>query len=286
VGTPTSGHVDTPTAARKPAGPRVHIQLFGGVTILDRDGGPVRGLRQHARQLLVYLAVHRNGADLPQIMEVIWPDATLRRAGERLQTEVGDLRGRIRQAAGNEKIQPVLNTGGHYVLNADLVDVDVWQLTDALRRAAAATEPAARIAALHTAVDAHTGALSQGFEYEWIEQPGEQLRRHGIRARLQLADLVAGTDPRHAADLAQAAAALDPYNEDVARQAMRALARAGDAAGVRAQLRRLRDTLPEIEEEPSAETIALAAQLQREITGTGRRPGGEHPTDDPPGERQ
>jgi hypothetical protein len=67
---------------------------------------------------------------------------------------------------------------------------------------------------------------------------------------------------------------------------MRGLARAGDAAGVRAQLQRLRDALPEIDEEPSAETIALAAQLQRELTGPGRRPVDDPATDEPTGEGQ
>src|SRR5438034_10239133 len=125
--------------------------------------------------------------------------------------------------------------------------------------------------ALQAAVDAHTGALADEQDYDWIEQPREQLRRHGIRARLHLADLTAGTNPRQAADLTQAAAALDPYNEDLARQAMRALAHIGDAAAIHAQLQRLRTALDDIEEEPSSETIALAAQLHREVTDAGRR---------------
>jgi DNA-binding SARP family transcriptional activator len=276
----TSGRRDAPTPKRKPARTRIRVQLLGGVAIFDRDGAPTAELRMHARQLLVYLVVHRNGANLKDIMEVIWPNATLRRASERLQTEVGDLRARIRQAAGDDQIQPVINTGGRYHLNPDLLDIDVWRLVDALRQAGAATDPTIRITALQQAVDADTGDLSAGFDYDWIDRPREQLRRQGFRARLHLADLLAGTDPRQAADLAKAAATLEPYNEEVARQAMRVLARAGDAAGVRAQLQRLRDALTETDVEPSGETIALAAQLQREITG--RWPAGDHPTDDPP----
>jgi len=154
----------------------VGIRLLGEPAIVDRDGITVTGLRRHARQLLVYLAVHRDGADLPQIMEAFWPTATLRRAGERLSTEVGHLRSRIRQAAGDQKIQPVINTGGRYVLNAAVLDIDLWRMSNALRRAAAATDRPARIAALREAVNAHTGHLADGQDYDWIEQHREQVR--------------------------------------------------------------------------------------------------------------
>ncbi|BCB89332.1 hypothetical protein [Phytohabitans suffuscus] len=110
----------------------------------------------------------------------------------------------------------MINTGGRYHLNPDLLDIDVWRLVDALRQAGAATDPTARINALQQVVDADTGDLSAGFDYDWIDRPREQLRRQGFRARLHLADLLAGTDPRQAADLAKAAATLEPYNRGVA----------------------------------------------------------------------
>jgi DNA-binding SARP family transcriptional activator len=248
----------------------VRIRLLGETTILDRDNNPVPGLRHHARELLVYLAVHRSGADLSQIMEAFWPTATVRRASERLSTEAGDLRRRIRQAAADNNIQPLVNTGGHYHLHPDLLDIDVWRLIDALHQATASTEPATRIAALRQAVHTHTGGLAEGHHYDWIDQPREQLRRHGIRARLQLAQLLGGTEPAAAADLTRSAADLDPLNEDAARQSMRALAVIGDTAGIRTRLQQLRDALDDIDEEPAGETIALAAQLQRTISTAGR----------------
>ena len=246
--------------ARRPCRPRGHL---------------LPGLRHHARQLLVYLTLHRAGADLPDIMEAFWPTATMRRASERLSTEVSDLRGRVRQATADPKAQAVINTGGRYHLNPDLLDIDVWRFADALRRAAASTEPAAKTQALCEAIDAHTGTLADGYDYDWIEPPREQMRRHAITARLHLAELLASRDAHAAADLTRAAAALDPYNEDLARKAMTALARIGDADGIRVQLHQLRVALDEIDEEPSAETIALAAQLQRDLHH--RTPPGDDP---------
>jgi DNA-binding SARP family transcriptional activator len=274
---------DTSSAERRRSRrPPVRIQLLGEPTILDRDGAPVQGLRHHARELLLYLTVHRSGANLSQIMEAFWPDAKVRRAGERLSTEVSNLRGRIRQAAGDKDIQPVVNPGSRYHLDPNLLDIDVWRLVDALHEAAATTDPASRIPALRAAVEAHTGALAAGYDYDWIEQPREQIRRHGVRARLQLADLLAGTEPRTAAELTQAAAELDPINEDLARRAMRAQAHIGHRAGIRQQLQRLRDALDDIDEEPSGETIALAAQLQRDTSGAGGRPDRDAPDNPPP----
>jgi len=248
----------------------VRVQLLGEPTIFDRDGKPVTGLRHHARELLVYLAVHRGGADLSQIMEAFWPTATVRRAGERLSTEAGNLRGRFREAAAatsdDKWFQPVVNTGSRYHLSPDLLDIDVWRLLDLLRRAAATTDPATKAKLLREAVNAHTGTLADGHKYDWIDQPREQLRRHSIRARVDLATLLGDTEPATAANLLHTATQLDPINEDLARQTMRALARAGDAAGARTVLQQLRAALDDIDEEPSAETIALAAQLPRDIT--------------------
>ena len=202
---------------------------------------------------------------MPDIMEAFWPTATMRRASERLSTEVSDLRGRIRQAAADPKSQPVINTGGRYHLNPELLDIDVWRFTDALRRATTSTDPNTKTRALREAIDAHTGTLADGWDYDWIEPSREQMRRHAITARLHLAELHAGSDARAAADLTREAADLDPYNEDLARKAMKAHARICDADAIRAQLHQLRIALDEIDEEPSAETIALAAQLQRDL---------------------
>ncbi|MGI5243329.1 BTAD domain-containing putative transcriptional regulator [Dactylosporangium sp. CA-139066] len=283
--TPDRAPIPAPAAPTRPpatATPRraVHIRLLGEPTILDRDGCPVSGLRHHARELLVYLAVHRSGADLSDIMEAFWPAATVRRAGERLSTEVGNLRRQIRHAAADTTIQPVINTGGRYHLDPNLVDLDVWQLTDALRQASTTTEPTSRAALLRQAIDVHTGPLAQGHDYDWIEQPREQLRRHGIRARLSLAEVITADDPRGAADLIHAAAALDPINEDLARHAMRAFARLGDAPAVHGVLQHLSAALDDIDEQPSPDTIALAAQLQRDLT-TGDRPANETGHQDP-----
>ncbi|GAA0479906.1 hypothetical protein Aca07nite_87630 [Actinoplanes capillaceus] len=275
-------------SARRPttrAGQRlpVRIQLLGEPAIHDGDTNLAAVLRQHARELLVYLAVHRNGADLSEIMEVMWPNASVRRASERLSTEVADVRRRIRQAAGDNpqpsqgkrstsapRLQPVVNSGSRYHFDPAIVDIDLWQLTDALRAAAATTDRATRLAALQHAIDLDTGTLADGIDYDWIDQPREHLRRQCLRARVHLADLLMEDDPKRALHLYQDACDLDPLNEEVARRTMKAMAAVGDTDGIRTRLDQLRAALDTIDEELAAETIDLVKQLQRDTVNRGR----------------
>ena len=254
---PTRPRQDRILTQRTTAG-KVQIRVFGKVAVLDHEGQPVPGLRQHAAGLLAYLAVHRKGADKSDILEAIWPDAPLRRAAERLSTEVGNLRRTIRTAAADQKAQPVVNTGGRYHLNPDVVDVDLWRFEDAVRRAGSTTDSADREYALGEAVRTFTPEMARGHDYHWLEPTREQLRRRAIRAHLQLADLVSADDVGQAAELTQSAARLDPTNEQLSRLAIEAHARAGNQPAVEAELRRLRTALSEIDETPSPETLSLA----------------------------
>jgi len=264
---------DTTPAAAAAAGTgrvRVPVRVLGRPA-LGTDGVPGQPLRRRAQELLVYLAVHRAGANLPDIKEAFWPDASNRRAGERLQTEVGDLRRRIRYAyrgintdtGPEEQVQPVVNTGGRYHLNPDLVDVDWWSVQDAL---AATTHMAHRVEHLRRAVEAFHGPLAEGCGYDWLPEMEEHVRRRGIIAYTQLAQLVADTDPQEAARLLDQATVLDRYNEDLARAAMRAHTRLRDADAVRAQLHRIRAALDDIDLEPDEQTTTLATDLLRQIT--------------------
>jgi DNA-binding SARP family transcriptional activator len=280
------------TAATDHAGTRrarVVVRVLGRPGLVTTDP-PKQELRRRALELLVYLAVHRGGANLPDIKEAFWPDASNRRAGERLQTEVGDLRGRIRDAYHasdkdtdqdqdkDEQVQPVINTGGRYHLNPDLVDIDWWTVQDAL--AAAITDTSHQMQHLRRAVDAFHGPLADGCTYDWLPDVEEHVRRQGIIAYTQLAQLVADTDPTEAARWLDQATTLDPINEELARTAMRAHARIQDADAVRAQLHRIRAALDEIDLEPDEQTITLATDLLRQIAAHRGKPPG--PGEEPP----
>jgi len=270
---PDPGTVPAPAAepAASPAPTRVQGRVLGTPAILDIDGNPVRGLRAKSLELFVYLVVHRDGARLADIMEAIWPDVTVSRAAERLATCVANLRSVIRTIAqtttepGAPKIEPVINTGGHYHLDPNLLQVDWWIVEDASARVAAATDDQARLAGLQAAIAAIGGGLADGCDYEWIDTDREYARRRLVTIYAHAAALHIDTDPATALALYDAALALDPLSDELTRRAMRVAARLGDLDGVRARFSALRRALDDAGIDIDPDTDNLATTLLREL---------------------
>jgi DNA-binding SARP family transcriptional activator/nucleoid-associated protein YgaU len=71
--------------------PYCHVAVLGPITVTC-DGAPVDGLTPIARQLLTYLATHRDGVTLEQLDATIWPDRPPSHAGQRARTALARLR--------------------------------------------------------------------------------------------------------------------------------------------------------------------------------------------------
>ncbi|WP_349876347.1 LysM peptidoglycan-binding domain-containing protein [Micromonospora sp. HUAS YX12] len=260
-------------AAEAATDKRVRARVLGEPAILGTDGKPVRGLRAKSLELFVYLVVHRAGASLNDIMEAIWPDVTVSRAADRLSTCVANLRTTIRSVAhtgtgsSNDapKIEPVINTGGHYHLDPNLLHVDWWTVQDAYAQVATAADDTARLAHLRTAIAATRGGLADGCGYEWIDTDREHARRRLVKIYAQAASLHAESDPAAALALYDTARALDPLSDELARRAMRTAARLGDAAGVRERLTALRCELDDAGIDIDPDTEGLATRLLRDL---------------------
>ncbi|GAA4474184.1 hypothetical protein [Phytohabitans houttuyneae] len=275
----TPGQPDRPDGtdpATPPAtgGTTAAVRILGVPAILGPDGTAVRGLRAKALELLVYLAVHRSGAALGDIMEAVWGDATTRRAAERLSTCVANLRSVLRAAAQHEKpdqdaagqrIDPVVNTGGRYHLDPTLVHVDWWTVLDACTQAAAAGDDTTRLTHLRTATAAVGGALAENTDYEWIDTDRELVRRRLVTIYLDTARLLADTDPHQARTLLDQACHLDPLSDSLARHAIRAAARLGDTDAIRHRLSILRRELDDTGIDIDPETEQLAADLLHQL---------------------
>ncbi|MEU5934511.1 LysM peptidoglycan-binding domain-containing protein [Micromonospora sp. NPDC047187] len=252
----------------------VRARVLGHPTILDADGKPVRGLRAKSLELFVYLVVHRGGANLDDIMEAIWPDVTVSRASERLSTCAANLRTTIRSIAqtgtgpndDTPKIEPVINTGGRYHLDPNLLDVDWWTVQDSYARVATAVDDADRLAHLHAAIAAARGGLADGSDYEWIDTDREHARRCLVKIYAQAAGLHLGTDPAAALALYDTARALDPLSDELTRRAMRTAAHLGNAVGVRERLVALRRDLGDAGIDIDPDTEDLATRLLQDPT--------------------
>jgi DNA-binding SARP family transcriptional activator len=216
-------------------------------------------LRAKARELLVYLAAVGGKVSQDTILEDLLPDAPARKAPHRLHTYVYNLRRHLNHIGGkNTYLQ---HPGHHYVLSHDALEVDLWQMRAALADAQAATDPAAKIAALRHAISAYRGPLADGCGYEWIEPHREGIRQQALNAYLALADLIADDQPAEALALAQAAIEVDPYADAAYRTAMAICADLGDLDAIRTLRRALTRRMAEIDAEPNDATLALADRL-------------------------
>jgi two-component SAPR family response regulator len=272
---PLASHAGTGATGEAATGGRVLARVLGEPAIIGSDGKPVRGLRAKSLELFVYLVVHRGGADLDDIMEAIWPDITVSRAADRLSTCVANLRNIIRSVAQTDvhdsdeapKIEPVINTGGHYHLDPTLLQVDWWTVLDVYAQVATATDDTARLTHLRPAiVAAHGGGLADGCGYEWIDTDREHARRRLVKIYAHAAGLQSESDPAAARTLYDIACGLDPLSDELARRAMRVSARLSDATGVRNRLTALRRELDDAGIDIDPDTEELVTDLLRDLT--------------------
>jgi DNA-binding SARP family transcriptional activator len=252
----------------------VTVRVLGHPAVLDDLGNPAPGIRSKALELLVYLAVNRDGASLSDVMEALFPDANMRRASERLSTVAADLRKHIRRAAATpadtadtlrKRLEPIPNTGSRYHLDPALVSVDWWTVLDQYEAVATTTDPGQQLAHLTAALDAIGGPLAEGAHYDWIDTDREVVRRHRLKLHVHAAALLADTDPHQSWLLLEQACQIDPLSDDLARTTMRAAATLGDADAIRHRFKTLREALDAHGLDLSDDTAALARELLRQL---------------------
>jgi DNA-binding SARP family transcriptional activator len=241
------------------------IRVLGRPDIPDRPR--TETMRSYATEVMVYLAVHADGASPEQILDDLWPEERPRTTAIRLHTGVSNLRKLLAESVHSTTAGLVLRQHGRYRLNPDQVDVDLWRLRagHTAARGHSATDPDARIIALRQACDAYTAALADGADYPWVESHREGARGMAIDVHTALAAALADTDPAEAARLLDTAARHDPTNEHVHRQAMHAHYRLGDPEAIRSLLRQLTLALAELDLQPSVQTADLADRLRHDL---------------------
>ena len=157
---------------------------------------------------------------------------------------------------------------GGYALVADWWDVaELEALTaEALRRADAGDQAAARTAAEGALALVRDALLADEPDAEWAEEPRAAAAAVVAEARRVAAGAALATGQvGSAAALATEALRHDPYDEQAVRTLMSALAAAGRPASALAEYARFRELLgDELGVEPSAETRALHERLLRE----------------------
>jgi DNA-binding SARP family transcriptional activator len=222
----------------------------------------IGALAPRQREILVYLALHHNGARREALAAAIWPDAPAERPYNSFHATLSQLRKALANTAGEKLRHLVVHGEGRYRLNADLVDVDLWRLRDALTTAARGTGPD-RLAALRAIPDLYPGDLADELTADWLTAPRQTLHRDVLDALSALIRAAGDQDPRQHLAWLEHARTLDPHNEDLYRRIIRAQARVGRHDAIPRTISLLTTALADIDRRPDADTLTLADQLQR-----------------------
>jgi len=166
---------------------------------------PVTIGRTAAWQILVYLALHPEGATTYQLASTIWPAERPHTTVSRLYTTVSALR---RQATQTGAPHPIERDGEHYRLTRRL-HVDLWPLQTAIGEATRAATRQDQVSVWSTVIRLYRGELAAGQRWPWLTPHREWLRRAIIDAYVGLADHSHGPAKL---DLLRQATTIDPLN--------------------------------------------------------------------------
>jgi DNA-binding SARP family transcriptional activator len=243
--------------------------MLGRPTLDVRDGQTTTDLRIRRGdgiQILAYLTANPDGATSDELMAALWPEVRPQYSRGRFHTVNSELRQHLDTAIGAEVIRRI---GERYQLDPQHVDVDLWQMNNAVDLAATALDPRRHTDALHEITRLYVGVLAEGHSWLWLAPYRETARRHVMDAYTRLAETE--SDPRIALGIIEQAIRHDPYNEDLYQRAMRLHATLESAEGVRHTMRTLAERLGQLEVPPSPQTQALAADLLTKLDARNRR---------------
>ncbi|MEU5990342.1 BTAD domain-containing putative transcriptional regulator [Spirillospora sp. NPDC047418] len=270
---PESAHslVPPPRSSTEGHQAPARLQVLGPILLHTADGPITSGMRTCAKQLLAYLALHPKGATRDQAIGALWPDLVPESAVIQFNTATTNIRKALRAATGLVEPKYVLHTAGHYRIDPDLIDVDLWQLTTTLTDAEQADDDTERIDALAPVSDLYTGEFASGLEYEWANAHREYLRRTVIDALGCFVQLTQLEQPDRALATLERALTYDPYSEPLYREVMRLQARLGRPDAVRRTYQLLGSRLDEIDAEPNEDTHQLMTSLNQPTRPSGGR---------------
>jgi DNA-binding SARP family transcriptional activator len=269
-GTDSSDHPD-----RQSELPKARVSVLGIPTIHGPDGEPMSGLRARAAQILTYLALtDRPGASTEKLIDAtIEGPVRYKDGANRIHTDVANLRSVLAAACGDQhapRAGYIRKSHDRYVIDADRVEIDLWQMRAAINQAAAAPDRPRRIAALQTAIGFYQGEFATGIDQLWVATGRTGVANEALGAVTDLAELYLDTDPHRSLGLLRRAIGWSPFTEDLYQRLMRVHHRMGNPDGIRTALHTLTLRLAEIGATPEKETTQMASQLLSTLGGRTR----------------
>jgi len=284
--TTASNPAPAPLALAAPAAPPaaapIGVQLLGPYRISAWGQEITTGLRATAKELLAYYLLHPAGATAEAAIDALWPHVSAERGRQRFWTALGNLRSRLREAAGDTgdtgdmgdrgDMRGTGDTGGdiitkvgeRYQVQDDVLSADLWAFQAALGDAHRGAGGPSEAGALQRAVELYGGDFADGASWLWAESTRGQLHRSVLDAMVRLAEIHtrAGEHPA-AVGWLQRAVELDPYAEEIYRRLITAHVAGGAAEAARATYGQLVGRLADVDLEPDDETVELINRVTR-----------------------
>lgn len=236
------------TPAKRPTNTTpLDLHVLGRIRLLSNSADITDLITAKQREVIVHLALHPDGVRRDSIVTDIWPDASGPRPQNSFHATLSQLRRALRTANTVENI--VTSTDGHYALNPDVVDVDLWRLRRMLHAAPKA-------AALTHITNLYHGELAEEVTAEWLLTPRESVRRDVLDG---LNDIMNNCEikPEDRLKILEHMRRLDRYNESVYQEIIRTQRSLGREEAIPRTVALLAASLTEIGETPTRETTAL-----------------------------
>ena len=249
-----------------------YVRLLGTVTLFGARGeeprtphttSTNRSVVARATELVAFLALHR-GANAVEVHNALWPAADP--SGTKAQQNRNALTSRARRWLGNndggEPYLPPVGTEG-YRLHSDVrTDWDVWE--ELVGDDVASTSTENLVAALKLVQGQPFSGVKEKY-YGWAERiRQEMIAAIGDAAHELATRSLRGGDIANARLAAAIGRQVDPVNETLWRDALRAEHQAGDPRGVDRIVTQLETYLESFEDgyEPEPETQELIEQIR------------------------
>lgn len=236
----------------------LQIQTFGQMHV-RLDGREVQWRARAALDLLLYLLSHPEGCTRRQLLDGLWAADVNPRSNTHFRVTLHRLRATLGGSGS------VTERSGRFHLSADLWRAsDIYRLYAALESAGPGHDPAAKIAALESAVEVYHGDYLAGYDAEWTEEAREQHRAAYVRAHLELSRLYcAARECGRSVRALSEALRTDPYAGETHHQRlMICLSAVGEASEATDHYRRfVRFLRDELSDEPLPGTQRLARRI-------------------------
>lgn len=244
----------------------IRIDLLGGLAVRRSDGGAIDGWgrRQRVRQLLAYIALHRD-VSRSDVAAEMWPGLSQENGSANLRVNLHHLQTAFQPDRNGEPPWFLQATDNRLRLVTDGVIIDV-ELVDAAMKAAVRAEaaglPSVALAQYEKVAELVRDDLLPELQTEWVVYERIRLRSIAQAAASRHGELVlARGEPEAALSIAARAQRLDPHSERAHRLSIRCHLALGSTGAARKAAGLLRTILLEAGIAADHETTLLLRRI-------------------------